>query len=225
MTAAALETWFSAGASPTAVAMMLDGIVADRRARSFSVEDAVDFVTSGPETAGVANRDTSVVVRELFANAQSSVLVVGYAIYQGQRVFAALADRMRERPGLRVRLFLDIQRTASDTSAQSQLVYRFVERFVTTQWPADRPFPTTYYYPPSLELEGAKRACLHAKCVVVDEQIAFVSSANFTEAAQERNIEVGVLVRSPVLAARITRHFDALVAAGLLADLPLPQCR
>jgi phosphatidylserine/phosphatidylglycerophosphate/cardiolipin synthase-like enzyme len=72
-------------------------------------------------------------------------------------------------------------------------------------------------------LEGAKRASLHAKCVVVDEQMAFVSSANFTEAAQERNIEVGVLVRSQVLSTQIARHFDALVAAGLVSSLPLPQ--
>lgn len=44
------------------------------------------LVMSGPEAPGVANRDTRVVVRELFANAQVSVLVAGYAIYQGKSV-------------------------------------------------------------------------------------------------------------------------------------------
>lgn len=63
-----------------------------------------------------------------------------------------------------------------------------------------------------------RRACLHAKCVVVAGQHVYVSSANFTEAAQERNIEVGLLVRSPRLAEQLTTHFDALLDARVLAQ-------
>jgi phosphatidylserine/phosphatidylglycerophosphate/cardiolipin synthase-like enzyme len=73
-----------------------------------------------------------------------------------------------------------------------------------------------YYYPRSLELSPGKRTSLHAKCVVVDAQTVFVSSANFTEAAHERNIEIGLLLRSKLLAERIVRHFDVLVRERLL---------
>ncbi|MGM0486992.1 MAG: phospholipase D-like domain-containing protein [Planctomycetota bacterium] len=52
--------------------------------------------------------------------------------------------------------------------------------------------------------------------MVVDGHTVFVSSANFTEAAQERNIEIGLLVKSPRLAEQITSHFNALTGAGLL---------
>jgi phosphatidylserine/phosphatidylglycerophosphate/cardiolipin synthase-like enzyme len=48
-----------------------------------------------------------------------------------------------------------------------------------------------------------------------------VTSANFTEAAQTRNIEVGALIRSERFAIRLADHFEALVAAGLL--LPVPR--
>ncbi|WP_309744892.1 hypothetical protein [Chamaesiphon sp. OTE_20_metabat_361] len=37
---------------------------------------------------------------------------------------------------------------------------------------------------------GRTRACLHAKCVVIDEEYLLVTSANFTEAAH-----VGVAYR------------------------------
>ena len=47
-----------------------------------------------------------------------------------------------------------------------------------------------------------------------------MSSANFTEAAQVRNIEVGVLVHSRLLASRLADHFEGLVAAGLLKPVP-----
>ncbi len=60
---------------------------------------------------------------------------------------------------------------------------------------------------------------MHAKCIVVDARDLFISSANFTEAAQNRNIEVGILVRSTSLAQNLARHFDALVAERLLLPL------
>lgn len=217
-----LESLRAQGADPAAISVMLELLVQDRQRRPL-VEDVIDLVTTGPEACGVTNRDTSVVVRELFANAKRSVLVVGYAVYQGQRVFAALADRMNECPQLHVRLLLDIQRPSGDTSAPNEIVRRFADRFVTTQWPADRPLPTLYYYPVSLESESGKRSSLHAKCVVVDGEAAFVSSANFTEAAQERNIEVGLIMRSTLLAGRITRHFDALISEGFMTSLLLPR--
>jgi hypothetical protein len=55
----------------------------------------------------------------------------------------------------------------------------------------------------------------------VDRRVAFVTSANVTEAAQERNIEAGVVVHSPRFAARLADHFDALAEAGLLRRLTL----
>jgi phosphatidylserine/phosphatidylglycerophosphate/cardiolipin synthase-like enzyme len=41
-----------------------------------------------------------------------------------------------------------------------------------------------------------------------------VSSANFTEAAQQRNIEVGLRLRSTSVAGRIVRFFESLVTSG-----------
>ncbi|MFZ1932304.1 MAG: DISARM system phospholipase D-like protein DrmC [Thermoguttaceae bacterium] len=197
------------------MAAMFDLLVRDRCRRP-KVEDALDLVTTGPEVPGVTNRDTGVVVRELFACAKRSVLVAGYAVYQGREVFRALADRMAELPELKVRMFLDVQRGPGDTSMASEVVKRFAERFKTREWPEGGPLPKVFYDPRSLDLESDKRACLHAKCVVVDDEAVFISSANFTEAAQERNIEMGLLVRSHWLAERVTRHFETLLGAGLL---------
>ena len=215
--AAELTTLAGQGLAPDQLATALDFVVRDREQRRADAE-TIELVTSGPEGPGIANRDTSVVLRGLFAQAESSVLVAGYAVYQGQRVFQALADRMQQVPALRVRMFLDIQRAYGDTTVASLLVRRFAERFRTEQWPPDRPLPAVYYDPRSLDTDMERRACLHAKCVVVDRQHAYVSSANFTEAAQERNIEVGLLVRSRRLAEQLTNHFESLLAAGFLEE-------
>ena len=123
---------------------------------------------------------------------------------------------MAELPELNVRMFLDVQRGPGDTSMASEVVKRFAQRFKTREWPEGRPLPKVFYDPRSLDLEADKRACLHAKCVVVDGEAVFISSANFTEAAQERNIEVGLLVRSNRLAEQLVLYFDTLLAANLL---------
>jgi len=83
------------GFSPGQIATVLSLIELDRM-RGRTSELPIDLVTSGPEAPGISNRDTSVVVRELFAHATQSVLVVGYAVYQGRRVFESLARRMEE---------------------------------------------------------------------------------------------------------------------------------
>jgi len=213
-----LECLFQQGFCARQATTLIDFVVAERL-RALTVEDALQLVTSGPEPGELASRNTSVVVRDLFTEACHSVIVVGYAVYQGQTVFQALAERMAALPSLRVRLFLDIQRRAGDTTDSALIANQFVHRFKKKEWPIDKPLPKVYYYPRSLEQTSEKRSCLHAKCVVVDETKVFLSSANFTEAAQERNIELGVLVDSKELAIKITSHFDTLLSNGFLSAL------
>ena len=188
----------------------LEMLCQDRRQRPVA-DDLLDLVWTGPEAPGIVNRDTSVVVREMFQNARESVMVAGYAVYQGHTVFKSLAERMDQNPQLNVQMFLDIQRPLHDQSSSADLVRRFAERFADQQWPGQR-LPHLYYDPRSLETDYTKRASLHAKCIVVDKELAFVSSANFTEAAQTKNLEVGVLIRSPAFARRLSEHFEILAA-------------
>ncbi|MBI2503231.1 MAG: phospholipase [Candidatus Latescibacteria bacterium] len=213
--AGALQELFEDGLKPEHLALFLETLAADRKDRG-SVLDLLDLVSTGPEVPGTDNRDTSVVVRELFATARKYVLVAGYAVYQGQQIFLALAEQLDTNPALKVKMFLDVQRHPTDTSKDSEILARFSHRFRTKEWPGQR-LPEVYYDPRSLERDSAKKASLHAKCIVVDNKQAFISSANFTEAAQIRNIEIGTLIRSAPFAQRLARHFEALAGAGLLA--------
>jgi phosphatidylserine/phosphatidylglycerophosphate/cardiolipin synthase-like enzyme len=206
------------GMGPDHLALLLESVAVLRAERARS-EDIVELVWTGPELPGTANRDTAVVLRDLFAGARDHVLIAGYAVYQGREVFRSLADRMDQRPALRVRMFLDVRRPHGDTSAESEIGQRFAHRFRTQEWPGTR-LPAVYYDPRSLAAEPDKRSSLHAKCVVIDRQTAFVSSANFTEAAQVRNIEVGALVHSEHFACQLVEHFEGLAAAKMLLPVP-----
>lgn len=181
-------------------------------------QEKTEVVWTGPEQPGSAARDTSAVVRELFATARHDVLVSSFAVYQGNALFQPLADQMDRDPNLRVRIFLDVHRGAGDTSADSELVQRASLHFQKHEWPGTR-LPEVYFYPRSLEMNPATRASLHAKIVVVDRARSFITSANVTEAAQQRNIEIGVLVDSERLAMKIHEHFDGLARTGVLRRL------
>ena len=214
-TAAYLNQLFANDFTGAQIAWMLQMILEDRQSERTS-EPQIDLVTSGPEADGVANRDTSVVVREMFTHAQQSVTVIGYAVYQGQQVFASLATRMQENPDLQTRFFLDISRDNRDTTQSEILVTRYAHRFKSKQWPAGCRLPEVYYDPRSVSDNKKVRSSLHAKCIVVDGRDVFVSSANFTKAGQERNIEVGLRIDSPWLAKRLTDHFESLITADLV---------
>jgi phosphatidylserine/phosphatidylglycerophosphate/cardiolipin synthase-like enzyme len=178
-----------------------------------------DVVWSGPEVPGLHARDTRRVFEELLGTAERSIWASTYAFFDGPRVFDVLCRRMDKRPELRVTLLLNIERKRGDTSAAEQLVRRFADRFWSTDWPgACR--PRVFYDPRALEAEGPA-GVLHAKAVVADDEVVLVTSANLTEAALDRNIELGLLVRDRTLAATVSRHFQVLIDRELLRPLPM----
>ena len=197
--AAEAASLLSSGVSPEHTALILEAIVAGRTPEARLAD--IEVVTSGPDASG-ATLDTGVVLRELFGSAEHRVLIVGFAVHQGRDVFAALAERMQQRLDLTVRLCLDVRRPPGDKTRTDALLRRFAERFLGQEWPGPR-IPEVFYDPRSLTEGDGSRASLHAKCVVVDGAKAFIGSANFTEAAQFRNIEIGLVTYRPEVAATV----------------------
>jgi len=177
-----------------------------------------DFVWSGPEVAGLHARDTKRVYDQLLGSAEHSLWVSTFAYFDGPKVFKVLADRMDSLPELKVTLLLNIQRGKGDTSSAEALAYKFADRFWMQDWPGKRR-PTIYYEPKSLTLDGPS-SVLHAKAVIADGQVVFITSANLTEKAQNTNIETGILLRDRTLAASVAKHFQVLIEQGLLSALP-----
>ena len=213
-----LRGFSESGVPPPQIAHILR-LLAEARTASEQTSDKVELVWSGPEMPGAASRDTSVVVREVFSGAKSSVLVAGFAISRGNEIFKALAHRMAEVPSLAVRMFLNVARDDGNLASNEAILQSFCLSFKTKHWPWAN-YPQVFYDPRALEANFSMRASLHAKCIVIDSEKCFVSSANFTESGQARNIEVGVLVEDRNLAASIHQQFESLVANGVLRGIP-----
>ena len=135
--------------------------------------------------------------------------------------FATLAGRLDSNPLLEVTLLLNIDRQRGDTTIADSLVRRFADHFWGEAWPG-KTHPRVYYDPRSVADDGPG-GVLHAKAVVADDEAVFITSANLTEAAFDRNIELGLLVRDRTLAATTVLHFRTLIEQDRLRLLPSPQ--
>ncbi|MBN8656045.1 MAG: DISARM system phospholipase D-like protein DrmC [Anaerolineae bacterium] len=201
------------GVSETAAALYIRAIDS-----AFARVQKPDLVWSGPEVPGLHARDTRRVYEELLGSAKHSVWASTYAFFDGPRAFEVLAQRMEILPNLQVTLLLNIQRKRGDTRVSDHLVRAFAEHFWRYDWPG-KVRPHVYYDPRALELDGPG-GVLHAKAVVIDDEQVFVTSANLTEAALDRNIEVGLLAKDRALAANMAAHFRGLIDKDLLHLLP-----
>lgn len=209
-----IERLRDSGWSAGQMATMMDAI-AEVKASNQQSKELLDLVVSGPDIPGVPTSDTAAVVRSMIESANGEILLVGYAVHNGKRLFEPLVQRMRAVPTLKVRFCLDIARKLTDTSLPSEIVRRFGRDFRMKHWPWPE-LPELFYDPRALADTASVRASLHAKCIVVDRRQALVTSANFTQAAQERNLEIGVLVRDSPLSTRLADMFDMLIAYGTL---------
>ncbi|HEV2247230.1 MAG TPA: DISARM system phospholipase D-like protein DrmC [Terriglobia bacterium] len=217
---AAVSAWVTslenAEFKPSQIARVLRSVVASRHRDKVLLPD---LVVSGPDVPGVPTADTYAVVQSLFQEAQNEIVVAGYAFHNGKLLFERLAEQKKLRPHLRIIFHVDVPRKSGDTSSPEAIILRYADEFRTRHWPW-QPFPEVYFDPRALEVDSHCRASLHAKVVVVDRSKLFLSSANFTEAAHQRNIEMGLLSRAAYLAEQVATYFEGLRQSGRLQRLP-----
>jgi phosphatidylserine/phosphatidylglycerophosphate/cardiolipin synthase-like enzyme len=219
--AESLGAWLTgleaAGFSAAQIERVLHAIIAGRE-RDKTL--APELVVSGPDVPGVPTADTYSVVQALFQEAENEIVLAGYAFFNGKLLFERLAERRAIRPGLRIVFHVDVPRRTGDTTSHDSLVLKYATEFREKHWPW-KPVPEAYFDPRALETDGKVRASLHAKVVVVDRRKILLTSANFTEAAHQKNIELGVLCSVPYLAERVCAYFEALRNSGRLQRLPV----
>ncbi|XXY54836.1 phospholipase D-like domain-containing protein [Sorangium sp. So ce269] len=87
--------------------------------------------------------------------------------------------------------------------------------FLREVWTFGLPKPDMYY-DPRTAMPGPPWASLHGKCIVVDEERTLITSANFTDRGQTRNIEAGVLIDDGPFAEEVSAQWRLLIRAGLV---------
>jgi phosphatidylserine/phosphatidylglycerophosphate/cardiolipin synthase-like enzyme len=135
---------------------------------------------------------------------------VSFAVYKVPEVAAALIACAGR--GCEVAVVLESEEESGGKVSfeMSQALGSDVAKHATLlTWPAElRP-----------ETANGKRASLHAKCAVADGQRLLVSSANLTEYAFTKNMELELLIEGGDVPRRVDAHLMGLIAEGVLRPL------
>jgi phosphatidylserine/phosphatidylglycerophosphate/cardiolipin synthase-like enzyme len=184
------------------LASMLDVAVAAKRAAV-----ATELVWTGPATAAIPARHTEQVLCDLIQDAAQRLTIMSFGIFQVPRLVTELEHALAR--DVEVRILLGDRESTSDQDVcrqRQQLGPVVAQRASFLQWPRER----------RSRDENGHAGLMHAKAAMADSRLAFLTSANLTEAALERNMEIGVLIRGGSLAASIDRLVDALLESGEL---------
>jgi phosphatidylserine/phosphatidylglycerophosphate/cardiolipin synthase-like enzyme len=195
------------GLEPAAARPVIAAVLAERRRTKVCKPS---LVWTGPEAISAVARDTATVVRELFTHAEHSVLVAGYSFDHGNEILSPLYSSMQAHD-LDVSLFVEIPRSSYGDDVHNH-VTNWVRDFYFHVWKFSM-HPTLYFDPRTVASKA--EASLHAKCIVVDEKLTLITSANFTNRGQTRNVEVGVLLDDSEFARTLTAQWFQAVAEGV----------
>jgi phosphatidylserine/phosphatidylglycerophosphate/cardiolipin synthase-like enzyme len=176
----------------------------------------LDLVWTGPEAKASVARSTAIVVERLFESARRSVIVGGYR-FDEPDILRPLHSAMLVH-GVSATFFVDIEGTTEPENADA-LATLAIDRFFRDVWVFGLPKPDVFYDPRTAirgDIPGHEWATLHAKCIVVDDERSLITSANFTDRGQSRNIEAGVLIEDVAFAEQLAGHWRQLVSEGLV---------
>ncbi len=168
---------------------------------------APQAIWTGPQNGTFPVRYLEQVLYDLISTASERILLVTFAATRVKKLVACLREAINR--GVLVHLVLE---TEEDSSGQLSFdaAKAFPEdvrsKCKIVAWPHDkRP-----------RNKAGRPAKLHAKCAVIDGATV-ISSANFTDDALVRNMELGILLRDGDFSNEIYGHFMSLINTGELS--------
>jgi phosphatidylserine/phosphatidylglycerophosphate/cardiolipin synthase-like enzyme len=201
------------GHSLASIALMCRALSLAQAERDAAIH-STQLSISGPDVPGIPIFNTQTTVASLFSQAEQEVLLTSYVFHSAGEILRPLAEKHDANPNLRVRIILDLtHRRGPDKQPYAAVAPGFIHHFKEHQWPGER-LPEIWDYREGFESPDA--GVMHAKVIVVDRKVALVTSANFTEAAQDRNIEAGVLIQNSHFSGRLQGYFDSLIEKKVL---------
>jgi len=193
----------------------------DGRAAEPDSSKVFSLVLTGPHIDNAETAATEATFDAMVEQFKKRLLIVGFSLHDGAKIFKRLAERMDADPELEVTFCFNINRKFGDTTASDEYIKGFIEDFKNKNWPKSaKRRPNVYHFPTSLVI-GSTTTSLHAKCYIVDNNMALVTSANISNAAQRRNMEAGVLIRHPLMVDRLFNYFMGAIDKGVLERVPL----
>jgi phosphatidylserine/phosphatidylglycerophosphate/cardiolipin synthase-like enzyme len=188
--------------SPAELASMLEVALAAKQ-----MEPTTEIVWTGPATTVVPIRRTEQVLSDLIQHAERCLTIASFGVFQIPRLVDELEVAVAR--GVTLRIVLGDRESLNENGIvrqRLQLGQVLSDGALILQWPAEKR---------TRDSQG-RAGLMHMKAAVADSHVAFLTSANLTEAALERNMELGVLIRGGRTPGAIEQLIESLVQSGEL---------
>lgn len=173
---------------------------------SNNIDDSVHIAWTGPVSPKNDFPRIEQALYDMVSSAKNNITLVTFAASRIQELKKLLSAAIAR--GVSVRLILEFEQASG-----GQLSYDAVKAFKGIDpaklkiylWPIEK----------RENNESGRPGKLHAKAAVADDMV-LISSANLTQDALNRNMELGVVIHNQPLAQKLLKHFDSLIEAGML---------
>lgn len=189
--------------SPRDVASALRG--ASATATLQKNRGASELVWTGPSTGQVSVRHTEQVLCEIIHYAKRRLFLVSFVAFEVDSIIGALRSAIGRQVQIDMLLESSNEYGGKVTHDSVKTMKSILPSIDVYVWSSDKK-----------ALPGQLTGAVHAKCAVADGELAFITSANLTSAAMERNMELGVLIKGGELPFELHRHLEALISTKFI---------
>lgn len=198
-----LEAWHSHPVPPGELASML--LAASHVLRKASANQSIELVWTGPTTPVVSARRTEQSLLQVINAAKESLIIMSFVAYDVSGIVKALNEASDRRVQIAMLLESSQEHGGSIINdaigkmrvlVPSARLYAWIDK--------DEPFS-----------DGR----VHAKVAVADSEICFITSANLTGYAMEKNMEAGVLIKGGHIPRLLEDHLRSLIDTKVVSQV------
>jgi len=200
------SAWKSA--SETCPKELVAGAV-ESAAFAIQIQSKAEICWSGPISSLQGFRSTPEVFRDLISGATNSAVVLSFSVGEVEQLRLSLESAIQR--GVSIQMILEDFNVFTQESwstrfaALGPLVLGQASILV---WPVAK----------RRQFEGRVFGSMHVKCLIVDQKAMLLTSANWTGAAMQDNMELGIVLRDPELVGSVVQHLEFLVTSGILVE-------
>ncbi len=162
----------------------------------------VELVWTGPDLNQFPVRRSEQVLLDVINSADDSLFIVSFVLVNIPTIENAIRKAVAR--GVNVKMLIESEDKENSYIFLDSVIqlYKKIPGIMIYVWPREK-----------RENMGGGFARVHAKCTVADKNVAFVTSANLTSAALDKNIEMGVQITGGSIPSGIYHQLMSMVSS------------
>jgi len=196
-----IDAWLAAAVSADELASML--LAASHVFTKAANQQSTELVWTGPTTPFVSARRTEQALLQVINAAQRNLFITSFVAYDVSTIVKALNAASGR--GVVISMLLE-----SSQDHGGSITFDALGKMKAL-------LPAARLYAWRDKADRYSDGCVHAKVAVAEGRMCFITSANLTGYAMEKNMEAGVLITGGHIPRLLNAHLQSLVDTNLVS--------